>query len=176
MYNKVILIGNLTRDVELRYLTSGTAVAKFGLATNRVYSDPVTKEKKQETMFIDVNVFGRAAETSNQYLRKGRQVLVEGRISFNQWVDSTGQKRSKHEIIAEQVKFLGSREETQTTSDYNQQNYNQNSSETNYNQQSYTQNSSYASSQQQQVKTESHQEMPNQNIPSIDIDEEDIPF
>jgi single-strand DNA-binding protein len=141
MYNKVILVGNLTRDIELRYTPSGTAVAKFGLATNRVYSDPVTKEKKQEVMFIDITVFGRAAETANQYLKKGSQVLVEGRLSLNQWTGQDGQKRSKHEIIAEQVKFLGGRD-----------NQNSGYSDNNYNQQQ------------------------NNNIPSIDIDEEDIPF
>ena len=66
MYNKVILIGNLTRDVELKYTPSGTAVAKFGLATNRTYKDTITKENKQEVMFIDITMFGRSAETANQ--------------------------------------------------------------------------------------------------------------
>jgi len=107
MFNKVILVGNLTRDIELRYTPDGLAVAKVGLATNRVYTDPTTKEKKQEVMFIDVVIFGRAAETSHQYLRKGSQVLVEGRLSLNQWIDNSGQKRSKHEVIAETIKFLG---------------------------------------------------------------------
>ena len=169
MYNKVILVGNLTRDIELRYTPSGTAVAKFGLATNRVYSDPVTKEKKQEVMFIDITVFGRAAETANQYLKKGSQVLIEGRLSLNQWTGQDGQKRSKHEIIAEQVKFLGGRD-TQTSAEYDtgyQNNYQQP-------QQNYNQNQGY--SQSQQPTQTQHQEMPNQNIPSIDIDEEDIPF
>ena len=167
MYNKVILVGNLTRDIELRYTPSGTAVAKFGLATNRVYSDPVTKEKKQEVMFIDITVFGRAAETANQYLKKGSQVLVEGRLSLNQWTDQTGQKRSKHEIIAEQVKFLGGRE-TQN-SGYSDNNYQQ--PQNNYNQnQGYNQ-----PSQPQQAQPQTMQNQ-NENIPSIDIDEEDIPF
>jgi len=153
MYNKVILIGNLTRDIELRYTPSGTAVAKFGLATNRVYSDPVTKEKKQEVMFIDITVFGRAAETANQYLRKGSQVLVEGRLSLNQWTDQTGQKRSKHEIIAENVKFLGGRDN--------------NNSQSMQNTQPQPQQPQY---NQPQPKAE------NNNVASIDIDEEEIPF
>jgi single-strand DNA-binding protein len=162
MYNKVILVGNLTRDIELRYTPSGTAVAKFGLATNRVYSDPVTKEKKQEAMFIDITVFGRAAETANQYLKKGSQVLVEGRLSLNQWTDQSGQKRSKHEIIAEQVKFLGGRDNT-GGNDYSQpQNYNQG-----YNQ---------TQPQTQQAQPQQAMQNPNENIPSINIDEEDIPF
>ena len=153
MYNKVILIGNLTRDIELRYTPSGTAVAKFGLATNRVYTDPVTKEKKQEVMFIDITVFGRAAETANQYLRKGSQVLVEGRLSLNQWTDQTGQKRSKHEIIAENVKFLGGRDN--------------NNSQPMQNTQPQPQQPQY---NQPQPKAE------NNNVASIDIDEEEIPF
>ena len=124
MFNKVILLGNLSRDVELRYTPSGAAVAKFGLATNRVYTDPTTKEKKQEVMFIDINIFGRAAETANQYLRKGSQVLVEGRLSLNQWTDQTGQKRSKHEIIAENVKFLGGRDNNSQPTQQTQQTQN----------------------------------------------------
>jgi single-strand DNA-binding protein len=80
MYNKVILIGNLSRDVELRYTPSGTGVAKFGLATNRTYIDASTKEKKQEVMFIDITMFGRSAETANQWLSKGKKVLIEGRL------------------------------------------------------------------------------------------------
>jgi single-strand DNA-binding protein len=167
MYNKVILIGNLTRDIELRYTPSGTAVAKFGLATNRVYSDPVTKEKKQEVMFIDITVFGRAAETANQYLKKGSQVLVEGRLSLNQWTGQDGQKRSKHEIIAEQVKFLGGRDNNQN-SGYSNNSYQQ--SQNNYNQnQGY--NNQPSQPQQSQPMTQQ-----TENIPSIDIDEEDIPF
>jgi len=168
MFNKIILIGNLTRDIELRYTPSGTAVAKFGLATNRVYSDPVTKEKKQEVMFIDVTVFGRAAETANQYLKKGSQVLVEGRLSFNQWTDNTGQKRSKHEVIAENVKFLGGRDNSNNGNNFAQpqQNYNQGYN----NQPSYNQNT-----QPSQPQTMPQQQAEN-NIPSIDIDEEDIPF
>ena len=165
MYNKIILVGNLTRDIELRYAPSGTAIAKFGLATNRVYSDPVTKEKKQETMFIDVTIFGRAAETANQYLKKGSQVLVEGRLSFNQWTDQTGQKRSKHEVIAEQVKFLGGRDNQNMG--YADNSYQQSPQPT------YNQNQGYNTNPQPQAQP---QAMQNQNIPSIDIDEEDIPF
>jgi single-strand DNA-binding protein len=150
MFNKVILVGNLTRDIELRYTPDGLAVAKVGLATNRVYTDPTAKEKKQEVMFIDVVIFGRAAETSHQYLRKGSQVLVEGRLSLNQWTDQTGQKRSKHEIIAENVKFLGGRDN--------------NSQPT---QQPQT---------QQPQQTQNVQNVQVADIPAVDIDEENIPF
>jgi single-strand DNA-binding protein len=153
MYNKVILIGNLTRDIELRYTPSGTAVAKFGLATNRVYTDTVTKEKKQEVMFIDITVFGRAAETANQYLRKGSQVLVEGRLTLNQWTDQMGQKRSKHEIVAEVVKFLGGKDNQMQQPQQPQ-----------------------PMQQTQPQQSQEPQMAQNNNIPSIDIDEEDIPF
>jgi len=118
MFNKVILIGNLTRDVELRYTPNGTAIAKFGLATNRTYKDNITGENKQEVMFIDITVFGRSAEVANQYLSKGRRVLIEGRLVLDQWVDSTGQKRSKHSIVADRVQFMDSKssgENVQTT-------------------------------------------------------------
>jgi single-strand DNA-binding protein len=109
MFNKVILIGNLTRDVELRYTPNGTAIAKFGLASNRTYKDNVTGENKQETLFIDITVFGRSAEIVNQYLSKGRRVLIEGRLVLEQWVDAQGQKRSKHSIVAERVQFMDSK-------------------------------------------------------------------
>ena len=117
MYNRVILVGNLTRDVELRYTPSGVAIAKFGLATNRNYKDSTTGELKQEVMFIDITVFGRSAEVANQYLKKGRRVLIEGRLVFDQWVDSSGQKRSKHSIVADRVQFMDSKE---TSSNDNQ--------------------------------------------------------
>ncbi len=170
MYNKVILVGNLTRDIELRYTPSGTAVGKVGLATNRVYSDPVTKEKKQEVMFIDVTVFGRSAETANQYLKKGSQVLVEGRLAFNQWTDNMGQKRSKHEIIAEQVKFLCGKDSANMQNNYNQSAQTQPQQNSGYNN---TQNNYNDSQSQPQMAQPTQQ---NNNIPSIDIDDEDIPF
>ena len=170
MYNKVILVGNLTRDIELRYTPSGTAVGKVGLATNRIFSDPVTKEKKQEVMFIDITIFGRSAETANQYLKKGSQVLVEGRLAFNQWTDNMGQKRSKHEIIAEQVKFLCGKDNANNM----QGSYQQPQSQPQQNQNSgYVQNNTPQPAQPQQMAQATQQ---NNNIPSIDIDDEDIPF
>ncbi len=149
MFNKVILIGNLTRDVELKYTPSGTAIAKFGLATNRTFKDNLTGENKQEVMFIDITVFGRSAEVANQYLSKGRRVLIEGRLVLDQWVDSAGNKRSKHSIVAERVQFMDSK------------------SSTNNNGFEYNQPKPQEKPQMQQT---------NQEIPSIDIDDEDIPF
>lgn len=107
-FNKVILMGNLTRDPELRYTPKGTAIAKIGLAVNRVWSNEAG-EKKDEVTFVDVDVFGRTAENVGQYMRKGRPILVEGRLKLDQWDDKqTGQKRSRIGVVAESVQFLGS--------------------------------------------------------------------
>jgi single-strand DNA-binding protein len=107
-FNKVILMGNLTRDPELRYTTKGTAVAKIGLAVNRTWTSE-SGEKKEEVTFVDVDVFGRTAENVGQYMRKGRPILIEGRLKFDQWDDKqTGQKRSRLGVVAEIVQFLGS--------------------------------------------------------------------
>ena len=107
-FNKVILVGNLTRDPELRYTPKGTAIAKIGLAVNRNWTSE-SGEKKEEVTFIDVDVFGRTAENVGQYMRKGRPTLIEGRLKLDQWDDKqTGQKRSRLGVIAETVQFLGS--------------------------------------------------------------------
>ncbi len=107
-FNKVILVGNLTRDPELRYTPKGTAIAKVGMAVNRVWTGE-TGEKKEEVTFVDVDVFGRTAENVAQYMRKGRPILIEGRLRLDQWDDKqTGQKRSKLGVVAETVQFLGS--------------------------------------------------------------------
>lgn len=107
-FNKVILVGNLTRDPELRYTPKGTAIAKLGLAVNRVWTTE-GGEKKEEVTFVDVDVFGRTAENVGQYMRKGRPILIEGRLRLEQWDDKqTGQKRSRLGVVAETVQFLGS--------------------------------------------------------------------
>lgn len=106
MFNKVILVGNLTRDIELRYLPNGSALAKLGLATNRRYKKQ-DGTQAEETCFIDVNLFGRTAEVANQYLKRGSQVLIEGRLVLESWMDSNGQKKSRHSITAESMQMLG---------------------------------------------------------------------
>jgi single-strand DNA-binding protein len=107
-FNKVILVGNLTRDPELRYTPKGTAIAKIGMAVNRVWTSE-TGEKKEEVTFVDVDVFGRTAENVAQYLRKGSPLLVEGRLRLDTWEDKqTNQKRSKLGVVAELIQFLGS--------------------------------------------------------------------
>src|SRR4051812_32628279 len=107
-FNKVILVGNLTRDPELRYTPKGMAIAKVGLAINRSWNSE-TGEKKEEVTFVDVDIFGRTAENVAQYMKKGRPILIEGRLRLDQWDDKqTGQKRSKLGVVAETVQFLGS--------------------------------------------------------------------
>ena len=107
-FNKVILVGNLTRVPELRYTPKGTAIAKIGVAVNRVWTNEAG-EKKEEVTFVDVDVFGRTAENVGQYMRKGRPILIEGRLRLDQWDDKqTGQKKSKLGVVAEIVQFLGS--------------------------------------------------------------------
>ena len=105
-FNKVILLGNHTRDPELRYTQSGQAVVKLGLAVNRTYT--VNNERKEETCFVDLTAWGKQAETINQYLTKGRPILVEGRLQYSTWDDKqTGQKRSKLDVVIENFQFVG---------------------------------------------------------------------
>jgi single-strand DNA-binding protein len=106
-YNRVLLIGNLTRDPEVRYTGSGTAIARLGIAVNRRYRDR-DDQWQEETTFVDVEVWGRQGENCNQYLSKGRSVFVEGRLKLDQWQDrNTGQNRSRLTVVGERVQFLG---------------------------------------------------------------------
>ena len=106
-FNKVILMGNLTRDPELRYTPSGTAIAKMGLAVNRVWRD-AEGQQKEEVTFVDVDAFGKQAETIGQYMQKGRPILVEGRLKLDQWEDkNTGQNRSRLGVVLERFTFVG---------------------------------------------------------------------
>ena len=107
-FNKVILAGNLTRDPELRYTPKGMAIAKLGLAINRKWTNEAG-ETKEEVTFVDVDAFGRQAETIGQYLKKGRPILIEGRLKLDQWDDkATGQKKSKLGVILDNFQFLDS--------------------------------------------------------------------
>jgi single-strand DNA-binding protein len=106
--NKVLLIGNLTRDPELRYSPSGVAVAKFGLATNRI-SKGQDGEKKEEACFIEIVSFGKTAEFCANYFSKGKPIFIEGRLHFNSWETPEGQKRNRLEVIAEGIQFVGAK-------------------------------------------------------------------
>ena len=109
-FNKVMLMGNLTRDPELRYTTNGSAVANFGLAMNRKYK--VGDELKEEVCYVEITVWGRQGENCAEYLSKGRPAFVEGYLKFSTW-ESDGQKRNKLEVVANTVQFLGSRSDSQ---------------------------------------------------------------
>jgi single-strand DNA-binding protein len=193
MFNKIILVGNLTRDIELRYSQAGMGIAKTAIATSRKFTS--NGEKKEEVCFVDITFFGRSAEVANQYLRKGSKILVEGRLNFEQWVDQNGQKRSKHSVIVETMQMLDSRSDNQGGgynapasngggADYaapqqgqaqsyqapqQQQSYGQPAPQ--QQQQSY-QKPSYNSPAQEQSR-----QMPSPaDVPVIDIDEDEIPF
>ena len=160
MYNKVVVIGNLTRDIELRYLPSGTAVAKSAIATSYKYKT-ATGEQKDEVCFLDFNMFGRSAEVANQYLKKGSKVLLDGRLVFEQWVAPDGTKRSKHSLRVNEMKMLGGRDDSYMSSPNEGENYN------NYN----------TSQPQQPIQQSQQVQQPQPTpIPEIDIDEDEIPF
>jgi single-strand DNA-binding protein len=175
MFNKVILVGNLTRDIELRYSQGGMGIASTGLATSRKFT--VNGEKKEEVCFVDITFFARSAEIANQYLRKGSKILVEGRLNFDQWVDQNGQKRSKHSVVVETMQMLDTKGDNQNANDYKPQqaqNQQQGYQQPNYQQQqpqSYQQQST-----QQQAYSQSKQMPSSNSIPEIDIDEDEIPF
>jgi single-strand DNA-binding protein len=106
-FNKVILLGNLTRDPEVRYTPKGTAVTDLGLAVNRTYTAD-NGEKREEVTFVDVTFWGRTAEVAGEYLKKGRPVFVEGRLQLDSWDDKqSGQKRTKLKVIGENMQMLG---------------------------------------------------------------------
>jgi len=105
-FNKVLLIGNLTRDPQLSYTPNQTAVVDFGLAVNRRWKGQ-DGENKEETCFVDCRAFGRTAENINKYLTKGRPLFVEGRLTFDSWTAQDGTKRSKHRVTVENFQFLG---------------------------------------------------------------------
>src|SRR5438094_5078201 len=107
-FNKVILLGNLTRDPEVRYTPKGTAVTEIGMAINRTYTSE-NGEKHEETTFVDVTLWGRTAEIAGEYLKKGRPVFIEGRLQLDTWEDKqSGQKRSKLKVVGENIQLLGS--------------------------------------------------------------------
>lgn len=158
MYNKVILVGNLTRDVELKYLQNGSAVAKIGLATSRKFKKQ-DGSQGEEVCFVDINLFGRTAEIANQYLRKGSKILIEGRLVLEQWKDQNGTNRSKHTVTAENMTMLGGNDSNQNNNHHNH------SSDNEYQRGSQNnQNASYGNKKQQD------------QIPEIDIDENELPF
>ena len=186
MYNKVIMIGNLTRDIELKYLPSGSAIAKSAIATSHKYKMQ-DGTQKEEVCFLDFTVFGKGGEILNQYVRKGSKVMLEGRLIFEQWQDQNGQNRNRHTLRVEEFKFLDSKADSQGGgNNYNapQQNnqqpaYGQNMDNNSYQapqQQQYNQPKNSYNAPAQQGGTNSAQNSYEQNIPTIDIDNDEIPF
>lgn len=149
MFNKVILAGNLTRDIELRYSQSGMGIAKTAIATSRKFTS--NGEKKEEVCFVDITFFGRSAEVANQYLRKGSKILVEGRLNFEQWADENGGKRSKHSVTVDNMQMLDSKDGAQSQQSQQGQ-----------------------QTQQQAYNPPPQQQMPQNTAPEIDT--EMIPF
>ena len=117
MFNKVILLGNLTRDIEVRFTASNLAIGNTGMATNRKFKNNMGEEKG-EVMFLDITFFGRTAEIANQYLKRGSKILVDGRLKLDQWTDKSGQKRSKHSLVVESMKMLGNKQDESFSSQH----------------------------------------------------------
>jgi single-strand DNA-binding protein len=181
MFNKVIMIGNLTRDIELKYIPSGAAIAKGAIATSHKYKAQ-DGSQKEEVCFLDFNVFGKSAEILNQYVRKGSKVMLEGRLVLEQWTANDGTNRNKHSLRVDNFKFLDSKADSQNMGGGNYQpqgGYNQQPQM--QEQQSYGGQPSYNqqnNNNMQQGGMNSGYQAPQQNIPeiNIDIDEDEIPF
>jgi len=166
MYNKVIMIGNITRDNELKYLPNGTALLSNSIATSHKYKSQ-SGEQKEEVCFLEFSLFGKSAEIFNQYVHKGHRVMLEGRLAFEQWMAQDGTKRSKHALKVDNFKFL----ESKSNSEQPQQQAPQPQ------QQQYYQNG-YAQQQPQQPQYQQQAPQPQQqqNIPEVDINQDEIPF
>ena len=179
MYNKVIMIGNLTRDIELKYLPSGSAIANGAIATSHKYKMQ-NGEQKEEVCFLDFSIFGKGGEIFNQYVRKGSKVMLEGRLVFQQWKAQDGTNRSRHALSVTEFKFLDGKSDSQEMGGNNYNAPQQNSQpQQNYNapQQQYNQQSPQSyNNQQQQQQNSGMNNAYEQNIPTIDIDNDEIPF
>lgn len=157
MYNKVICVGNLTRDIELRYLPSGSAIAKSAIATSFKYKDQ-SGQQKDEVCFLDFNIFGRSAEIANQYLRKGSKVLLEGRLVLESWVAQDGSTRSRHSLRVDTMKMLDSKG-SESNNTYNPEHQPESSSSTPESNHNYQSPGAM-----------------DERIPEIDIDQDECPF
>ncbi|EJB28228.1 single-stranded DNA-binding protein [Helicobacter pylori NQ4099] len=181
MFNKVIMVGRLTRNVELKYLPSGSAAATIGLATSRRF-------KKQdgtlgeEVCFIDARLFGRTAEIANQYLSKGSSVLIEGRLTYESWMDQTGKKNSRHTITADSLQFMDKKSDNPQTNamqdSMTHEGFN-NAYPANHNassQDPFSQAPSYAQNAYAKENLQAQPSKYQNSVPEINIDEEEIPF
>ncbi|GAA7102377.1 single-stranded DNA-binding protein [Helicobacter pylori] len=181
MFNKVIMVGRLTRNVELKYLPSGSAAATIGLATSRRF-------KKQdgtlgeEVCFIDVRLFGRTAEIANQYLSKGSSVLIEGRLTYESWMDQTGKKNSRHTITVDSLQFMDKKSDNPQANAIQDSIMHENSNNaypTNHNapsQDPFNQAQGYVQNAYAKENLQAQPSKYQNSVPEINIDEEEIPF
>jgi len=166
MFNTVIIVGNLTRDIELQYSQSGTAIAKSAIATSHKYKTQ-SGEKEEEVCFLDFTIFGRTAEIANQYLKKGSRVLLEGRLVFEQWKAKDGSNRSKHSLRVENMRML----DTQGSNAHMQEQNQSNGGSIQQNQENYDH-----SQQNNQQLRQSQDQMSQNDTTEIDISEDEFPF
>lgn len=161
MFNRVVMLGNLTRDCELRYLPNGGAVCTTGIATNRKFKKQ-DGSQGEEVCFVDITFFGRTAEIANQYLSRGKKVLVEGRLKLDQWTDQSGVKRSKHSITVETLQMIDSKGAPETGDNGG---YIENTTSGGYN-----------AGQKAPYQKAATPEFSGHDIPEIDINDDEIPF
>ncbi len=181
MFNKVIMVGRLTRNVELKYLPSGSATATIGLATSRRFKKQ-DGTPGEEVCFIDARLFGRTAEIANQYLSKGSSVLIEGRLTYESWMDQTGKKNSRHTITADSLQFMDKKsdnpqanamQDSMTHEGFN------NAYPANHNapsQDPFNQAPSYVQNAYAKENLQAQPSKYQNSVPEINIDEEEIPF
>ena len=153
------MVGNFTRDLELRYAPSGIAIGNAGLATNRKFKGS-DGQQKEEICFVDITFFGRTAEIANQYLKKGSKVLIEGRLKFDTWEDQNGNKKSKHSITVETMQMLGSKSDTDGGGGYNN---NSSSNQAQNNNPAVEQNNNYQTPNDNAYYTNNANNQQNQN-------------
>ncbi len=179
MYNKTIIAGHLTRDIEIKYSSGGMAIGNTAIASSRKFKTQ-TGEQKEETLFVDITFFGRTAEIANQYLRKGSKVLVDGRLKLDQWTAPDGQKRSKHSVTVDSMQMLDNKGDNPQQAPMGDNGYGNNQGTPQYNN-APTNNYNQPPVQQQSAPpayvppvASAPQTAP--SIPEINIDEEEIPF
>ncbi|MBK1972697.1 single-stranded DNA-binding protein [Campylobacter sp. TTU-622] len=180
MFNKVVLVGNLTRDIDMRYAQSGNAIGASAIAVTRRFT--TNGEKREETCFIDITFYGRMAEIANQYLSKGSKILIEGRLRFEQWSDQNGQNRSKHSVQVENMEMLGGNAPQQNGNFNNTNNYNGNYNN-NYESQSYDpymsdnfRKNAPQNAPQKQSPSQNQEKIKEIDIDAYESDDTDLPF
>ncbi|EJY2782714.1 single-stranded DNA-binding protein [Campylobacter jejuni] len=179
MFNKVVLVGNLTRDIEMRYAQSGSAIGASAIAVTRRFT--ANGEKREETCFIDISFYGRTAEVANQYLTKGSKVLIEGRLRFEQWSDQNGQNRSKHSIQVENMEMLGNSNAPQQGGNFGNNSFSNNNYSGNYENPYMSENQNFnkakANPAPQRNQNPQHEEKLKEiDIDAYDSDDTNLPF